>query len=119
VTGRLASAPARQVAALNDALRAGLLAPSPLGRAFVSRGVAALGAEAVLALLRAVQAFDAFTPGNNPWQERDYGQLEFAGEAVLWKIDYYASAACEAGSENPADPAQSYRILTIMLAHEY
>lgn len=40
------------------------------------------------------------------------------GERIFWKSDYYDSA-CEYGSANPAVPAQTTRVLTIMLADEY
>ena len=40
------------------------------------------------------------------------------GEDHFWKIDYY-DHALENGSENPADPEITRRVLTIMRADEY
>jgi hypothetical protein len=40
------------------------------------------------------------------------------GCKLFWKIDYY-DTSLQYGSENPADPDQTTRVLTIMLASEY
>lgn len=40
-------------------------------------------------------------------------------EKIFWKIDYCADRSCARGSEDPADPTRSFRVLTIMLASEY
>jgi hypothetical protein len=58
-----------------------------------------------------------------PWRgsehrEHDFGSFELAGETFFWKIDYYNNDLV-AGSEDPADPSKTTRVLTIMLAEEY
>jgi len=86
----------------------------------MTAGVAALAAEFQLAAWRAVRDFDDFSEDNDPYQEHDFGafELEPVGQ-LFWKIDYYADATLTAGSEDPADPESSYRVLTLMLANEY
>jgi Protein of unknown function (DUF3768) len=65
-----------------------------------------------------VQSFKDFTEDNDPHGEHDFGSFEYAGERCFWKIDYY-DKAMEYGSDDPADPAKTTRVLTIMLAEEY
>jgi len=65
-----------------------------------------------------VETFDAFTPDNDPHGEHDFGAFEHNGQKIFWKIDSYAPDM-EHGSEDPSDPAQTVRVLTIMLASEY
>ncbi|WP_456781868.1 DUF3768 domain-containing protein [Bradyrhizobium sp. USDA 3315] len=55
---------------------------------------------------------------NDPHDEHDFGSFELAGETFFWKIDCY-DAACETGSEGPADPQKTTRLVTVMLAYEY
>lgn len=76
------------------------------GQAFVSEAVGA------------VQTFDAFTAENDPYGEHDFGAITVAGKRVFWKIDYY-DRSLEFGSPDPADPAITRRVLTVMLAEEY
>jgi hypothetical protein len=99
---------------LNDALRTTFAG----GRVLVTQGVRTLPLELNAAALQAVQAFDAFTPENDPYGERDFGSFELQGHRILWKIDYY-NLSLDGGSENPADPEVTTRVLTIMLAEEY
>ena len=78
-----------------------------------------------------VETFDAFTPDNDPYGERDFGAIyqDSDGrwttarparpvETVFWKIDAY-DRDVRFGSEDPANPAIAQRVLTIMLASEY
>ena len=62
--------------------------------------------------------FNDFSPGNDLHGERDFGAFEHNGQRIFWKIDYYAHDIMH-GSEDPTDPQQTVRVLTIMLASEY
>jgi hypothetical protein len=73
-----------------------------------------LKARAILA----VQSFAAFDADNDPHQQHDFGDFEIAGEKYFFKIDYYNNDM-SAGSEDPADPDVTTRVLTIMHVSEY
>ncbi|MBB4200753.1 hypothetical protein GGD83_004582 [Rhodoblastus sphagnicola] len=106
---------AARVRELNDAFRK---APHSRGKVCLTRSIAALPLSAQLAILHRVMNFDAFTEDNDPYQEHNFGAIEFDGEKIFWKIDYY-DLACEYGSDDPSDPAQTTRVMTIMRANEY
>ena len=111
--------PANKIRDLNDAFRAG--ERPELGRIMLTSGVRELTAPwplGVATLYSIVQRYDRFTNCNDPHGVHDFGSFEFAGEKCFWKIDYY-NKALDGGSEHPADPAQTTRVLTIMLASEY
>jgi hypothetical protein len=65
-----------------------------------------------------VRTFEAFNADNDPHGEHDFGNFEIGSRKLFWKIDQY-DAAMEFGSEDPADPSKTIRVLTIMLASEY
>ncbi len=46
------------------------------------------------------------------------GSFDLAGDKLFSKIDYYDSTL-EFGSDDPADPSKTTRVLTLMLAVEY
>jgi len=103
-----------RIRALNDAFRTTFSG----GKVMMTAGVDALSNVLKGLLIAKVQAYDGFTADNDPHGEHDFGALDFLGKKFFWKIDYY-DAAIEFGSEDPADPSKTIRVLTIMLAEEY
>ncbi len=104
-----------KIAELNDLCRKAM---GIGGKLFQTQGISALPEAEQSAIREKVETFDAFTEDNNPHGERDFGAFEHEGERIFWKIDYY-DRTLTYGSENPADPTQTVRVLTIMLASEY
>lgn len=105
----------RRIAELNDLCRRAM---GVAGRLFQTAGIDALPLADQSAIREKVETFDAFTPDNDPYGERDFGAFEHGGEKIFWKIDYYDRSLTR-GSEDPSDPGQTMRVLTIMLASEY
>lgn len=103
-----------RIRALNDELRTQGIG----GRLVMTRGIVALPDPELRQVLIEVQRFDAFTPENDPHGEHDCALLTVAGHSVMFKIDYY-DRSMTYGSPDPADPAQTTRVLTIMLLEEY
>ena len=99
---------ATKVAKLNDEFR-----KSGFGMT-LTQGVQAL--EDLSGLLWAVQNYNRFTEDNDPYHEHDFGTIEWYGEKVFFKIDYY-DQKLEYGEE-PLSP-NCKRVTTIMLASEY
>ena len=102
------------IRALNDELRQNLT----LGTALITAGVAALGAEAVARIVKTIAVYDDFCHANDPYEEHDFGSFEVDGQTIFFKIDYF-DKAITFHSSDPADPAVTERIITIMLAEEY
>jgi hypothetical protein len=99
---------------LNDAFRQHLTG----GSAVITTGVAALGHEFVDRVVRTLAVFDDFHHANDPHGEHDFGAFEVDGHALLFKIDYYDSTMTWHSSD-PANPAVTQRVITVMLAEEY
>jgi uncharacterized protein DUF3768 len=106
----------RRIRDLNDAFRKSL--DSALGTTMLTAGVSALPSDVRAMAIRKVATFDAFGADNDPHGEHDFGSFDLAGHKFFFKIDYYDSTL-ESGSEDPADPAMTTRVLTLMLAEEY
>lgn len=105
------------IAKQNDAFRRG--SHELKGERVHTRGIEALGLEAVLHIWSYVRGFDGFNAETDPYGEHDFGSFihPLAGK-VFWKIDYY-DLDLKWGSEDPSDPTKTKRVLTVMLASEY
>jgi hypothetical protein len=99
---------------LNDRFRATMTG----GRVMMTAGVDALPSDVKAMVIRRVATFSDFTPDNDPHGEHDFGSFTLSGRKFFFKVDYY-DLAMEFGSEDPADPSKTTRVLTIMLAEEY
>jgi hypothetical protein len=105
---------AQGVRVLNDNFRSTFIG----GQVVMTHGVSELPMDVKAEALLAVRSFSNFTGDNDPYGEHDFGSFEIAGDTFYWKIDYY-DINCRYGSEDPADPEKTTRVLTIMLASEY
>jgi len=111
------------IAAQNDAFRLSILgttpvADAPQGQFVMTRGVAALGPDAQLALTRRVASFDAFNADSDPHGWHEMGVIDFDGTTVWFKVDLY-DVDYMYGSPEPSDPEQTRRVLTLLLPSEY
>ena len=113
----------QRIRELNDHVRQRIASPwlLPSGvhaKIVKTQGIDALPIEDQLIILANIRDFNDFTEDNDPHGEHDFGSLDHHGQKIFWKFDYYATDMMH-GSENPADPSQTVRVLTIMLAEEY
>ncbi len=111
------------IAGQNDAFRRSILrttpvADAPQGQFVMTRGVAALGPDAQLALTRRVASFDAFNADSDRHGWHEMGVIDFDGTTVWFKLDLY-DVDYQYGSPEPSDPAQTRRVLTLLLPSEY
>ena len=106
--------PTARIRTLNDAFRRSFAG----GQVVETPGVVELAEVDRIALLLAVRRFDHFDAENDPYGEHDFGAVEVGGERFFWEIDA-CDRALSGGSPDPADPAVTTRVLTIMQADEY
>lgn len=104
----------KRIRELNDLLRTTFLT----GRVILTEGIRALPDEDREAVITNVREFSDFSFRNDPHGEHDFGDFTHNGQKIYWKIDYYDKAE-RYGSEDPSDPKQTTRVLTILLASEY
>jgi hypothetical protein len=109
MNGNVDTARAANIAKLNDRFRGMSL------DVIVTRGVVHSVPD-VIGLLKAVERFNDFNEDNDPHGEHDFGSLDWYGEKIFWKIDYYTGEYqywCD-----PLAP-ECQRVMTVMLAEEY
>jgi len=99
-----------QTAALNDQFRRG---NESLGLYSLSPQVEALPAPQRQALLEAVSTTHYFIE-----EGHDFGVVSLDETDFLWEIDYY-NQDLKGTAPNPADPALTVRVLSILRADEY
>lgn len=106
------------IAQLNDDFRRSVLRSlQPNGKVIMTQGVAELAQITRLFVIAEVIAYKQWDTGNDPYGEHDFGVVQISGvPKIYWKIDYYADASMEDGTE---DKINCYRVLVIMLADEY
>lgn len=108
------TARAERIATLNDVLRKQLTG----GLVVATRGVRLLQGFEPCKLMTLLASYDDFDEDNDPHGERDFGDIDYDGQSLLWKIDYYDSDMLYA-SPDPADPTVTQRVLTVMLPEEW
>lgn len=105
---------AAKIRALNDALRTTFAG----GRVMLTPGMLAMPKAARETVLQRIRDFKDFEDADDPYHEHDFGAVEFAGQRIIWKIDYY-DLTDQYLSDDPTDPEKTHRVMTIMLASEY
>ena len=108
--------PTERIRALNDQLRR-TFSPA-YGRIVATDGFMSLHMDIQRRLLQAIVLFEDFTPENDPHGEHDCAVIEAEGQRILFKIDYF-DRSVRIHSPDPADPAVTVRVMTIMMAEEY
>jgi hypothetical protein len=103
-----------RIRTLNDAFRRSFKG----GQVVLTAGVDGLPSDVKAMAIRKVATFADFNEANDPHGEHDFGNFELAGKRYFWKIDYY-DRTLQGGSPDPADPAQTTRVLTILFAEEW
>jgi hypothetical protein len=104
----------RRIRTMNDNFRTTFVG----GMVVLTQMVADLPLDLKAQAILAVQNFNSFDAANDPYQQHDFGSFELAGEKYFFKIDFY-NLDMSGGSEDPADPNVTKRVLTIMHVSEY
>ncbi len=88
------------------------------GQIVLTQGFRALPNAIVIRAFQAIQSFDAFYEGNDPYGTREFGSVQISDHVIWFKIDAF-DQNLEYGSLDPSDPAVTKRVMTILLPNEY
>lgn len=105
---------AEQIARLNDQLRK----TGTGGTIMITQGVQRITGFDAEVLAAELANYGDFSHENDPHGERDLGLFSYKGWDIIWKIDYFDKELIY-GSEDPANPEVTHRVLTVMLASEW
>ena len=105
---------AEVIAGLNDQLRKTGVG----GTIMITQSVKAITGFDAATLAAALANYNDFDAQNDPHGERDFGDLTLFGTDLLWKIDYY-DVDLKFGSDDPADPSVTQRVLTVMTTTDW
>lgn len=105
---------ALMIARLNDQLRQ----TGTGGSIVITNTLRKVSGFSASALAAALASYDGFDADNDPHGERDFGDLTLFGEDLLFKVDYYDKDLAF-GSDDPANPDVTQRVLTVMLVREW
>jgi hypothetical protein len=108
------TAKTQRIRLLNDDFRRTFIG----GTVMITPGIENLQTAVRGDLFRRVREFSAFDCEDDPYGEHDFGAITVGVHSFFWKIDYY-DRDLKHGSDDPADPAKTTRVLTIMLVSEY
>lgn len=106
-----------KIALLNDALRE----RGDGGEIVMTPAFAAIPIDVRDELIRLIRRYDQFDEdkgSNDPYSERDFGMVSLRTYRAYFKIDYF-DLEMECRCEDPADPSQTNRVMTLMLQDEY
>ena len=83
------------------------------GRFVITAAVNQLPADEQIDLITKLRLFNRFNYANDPHGEHNFGIIEYKDETYNWRIDYY-DKSLQYGSEDPSDPEQTTRVMTLM-----
>ena len=110
-----------RIAALNDRARHGLDRTAKLVITRICLATIAGDGSALAELAAQARIFAAlreWRPPEGDRSERDLGYLQIDGHKLMFKVDYYAPDL-KWDCEDPSDPQETIRVITVMLPSDY